>query len=239
MSHDLATSIKSKLYDFRGYRVMLDSDLADYYGVKTSRLNEAVKRNLHRFPEDFMFQLNDDEFNLLSQNATSSSHGGRRNNPYVFTEKGAWTISFILKSDEAAERGIQLIRALEKLRDFAQTKIPEITGATQHLLTSPTSIVNHFHGNVNIQQGSHNQLVMNQAELILELAKIKSVDLNPGMQEKLDLIIQTVGKNDKPGAMKLIKNITDSAKAGSTVYKLGTELGTLLGPWIHDLAQKF
>jgi hypothetical protein len=85
--------IISRIYLVRGQKVMLDSDLATLYGVATKRLNEQVKRNLDRFPEDFMFQLSSDEFdNLKSQNATSS-WGGKRKLPYAFTEYGVLMLS--------------------------------------------------------------------------------------------------------------------------------------------------
>jgi hypothetical protein len=82
--------IERKIYLIRGFKVMLDSDLAELYQIPTKRLNEAVKRNLKRFPDDFMFQLSQDELeSLRSQIATSSGgHGGRRHQPYAFTEHG-------------------------------------------------------------------------------------------------------------------------------------------------------
>jgi len=82
--------IESKIYTIRNKQVMLDNDLAELYGVDTKRLNEQVKRNIERFPEDYMFELTTEEFeNLKSQNATSSSkHGGRRTSPKAFTEYG-------------------------------------------------------------------------------------------------------------------------------------------------------
>ncbi len=86
-----ANIIEGKIYLIRGQKVLLDSDLAELYGVNTKRLNEQVRRNADRFPDDFMFQLSAQEFEFLrSQNATSSlNHGGRRYLPYAFTEHGA------------------------------------------------------------------------------------------------------------------------------------------------------
>lgn len=80
--------ILNKIYFIRESKVMLDSDLAELYGVETRRLNEQVKRNLSRFPEDFMFQLSDDEFNNLKSQIATSSWGGRRKPPFVFTNTG-------------------------------------------------------------------------------------------------------------------------------------------------------
>ena len=86
--------IKNKIYTIRGMQVMLDSDLAELYGVETRVLNQAVKRNIERFPKEFMFQLIDDKSdNLISQIVISSSgHGGRRKNQFVFTEQGVANI---------------------------------------------------------------------------------------------------------------------------------------------------
>lgn len=111
-------NIVNKIYVFRGIRVMLDRDLAELYQVETRRLNEQVKRNLNRFPSDFMFQLNKEEFdNLMSQNATSS-WGGIRKHPYVFTEHGILMLSNVLNSERAISVSIQIIRAFSKLRQM-------------------------------------------------------------------------------------------------------------------------
>jgi hypothetical protein len=240
MNLDLVSNIKSKLYNFRGHRVMLDSDLAEYYGIQTSALNRAVKRNLDRFPSDFMFQLTGEEAELLRcQNGILKNQGRGLHSkylPHVFTEKGAWTLSFILRSKESNQKGIQLIRVLEQLRDMALQNQNLLGPSTKDLITNPTSVTNVFYAPVTIhQQGSNNQLIVNQAELILELIKFKS-ELNSttsqGLKEKLDQVIVAVGKNDKPSAMKTIKSITEVAKAGSTLFKLGTELAVLIGPWL-------
>ena len=99
---------------------MLDSDLAKLYGVETKSLNRQVKRNQIRFPEDFMFQLTKEEFsNLRCQNGTSSlTYGGRRHQPFVFTENGVAMLSSILKSDQAALVNIAIMRIFTKLRSF-------------------------------------------------------------------------------------------------------------------------
>jgi len=100
---------------------MIDSDLAELYEVDTRRLNEQVKRNIERFPDDFMFQLTEKEYsNLMSQIATSSleKHGGRRKLPYVFTENGVYMLSAVLKSSVAIEVSIEIMRTFTKLREF-------------------------------------------------------------------------------------------------------------------------
>lgn len=112
--------IESKIYTVRDKQVMLDNDLAKLYGVDTKRLNEQVKRNIDRFPEDYMFQLTIEEFeNLKSQNATSSSkHGGRRTLPNVFTEYGIVMLSSVLKSDIAVKMSLKITKAFVSMRRF-------------------------------------------------------------------------------------------------------------------------
>jgi phage regulator Rha-like protein len=103
----------------RGEKVMLDSDLAEIYGVETKALNRAVKRNANRFPADFMFQLTTEEAtNLRCQSGTSSSYGGRRYLPYAFTEHGALMLANVLNSERAAQTSVQVVRAFVKLRQM-------------------------------------------------------------------------------------------------------------------------
>ena len=104
----------------RGQKVLLDADLATLYGVETKRFNEQVKRNRARFPEDFMFQLREEEFAALrSQNATSKANrGGRRYLPYAFTEHGAIMAATILNSPWATEVSVYVVRAFVRLREL-------------------------------------------------------------------------------------------------------------------------
>ena len=104
--------INNKIFVIRGQKVMLDSDLAKLYQVETKYLNKAVSRNIKRFPEDFMFILSKEEFNLMFQNGTSS-HGGRRKLPRVFTEQGISMLSSVLRSDIAIEVNIQIMRTFQ------------------------------------------------------------------------------------------------------------------------------
>jgi hypothetical protein len=109
--------IASRIYLIRGEKVMIDSDLADLYGVETGALVRAVKRNSNRFPEDFSFQISDLEFeNLKCQTGTSKQWGGRRSLPHVFTEQGV-ALSSVLRSTRAAEVNIAIIRTFVKLRE--------------------------------------------------------------------------------------------------------------------------
>jgi phage regulator Rha-like protein len=114
------TVIENKIYNIRGQRVMLDNDLAEVYSVTTKRLNEQVRRNIDRFPEDFMFQLTEQEFeSLRSQFATSNKQrGGRRYLPYAFTEHGAVMLASVLNSPTAIEASIKVVRAFVKMRSI-------------------------------------------------------------------------------------------------------------------------
>jgi len=97
---------------------MLDRDLAELYSVETTRINEQVKRNLSRFPEDFMFQLNEIEFQNLKSQFATSSWGGIRKLPYVFTEHGVLMLSSILNSEKAIQTNIQIMRIFTKIRQM-------------------------------------------------------------------------------------------------------------------------
>ncbi len=109
--------VKNLIYNIRGKTVMLDSDLAKLFGVTTGNLNKAVKRNLDRFPEDFMFQLSKKEHDSLRfQIGSSKKRGGIRYLPYVFTEQGVSMLSAVLNSPTAVEISIKIIRAFVKLR---------------------------------------------------------------------------------------------------------------------------
>lgn len=114
--------IESRILAIRGENVILDSDLAIAYGVTTKVLNQAVKRNEARFPDDFRFQLNDEEIaDLKSQSVTSSSaHGGRRKLPWAYTEHGAIMAATVLNSPPAVEMSVFVVRAFIRLRQFAR-----------------------------------------------------------------------------------------------------------------------
>jgi len=116
--------IQKMIHEIRGYKVMLDSDLAALYEVPTHRLNEAVKRNVKRFPSDFMFQLTEDEWeSLRSQIAISkNARGGRRFAPYVFTEHGVSMLSTVLNSERAIEVNIMIMRTFVQLRHYVLAK---------------------------------------------------------------------------------------------------------------------
>ncbi|MCL2335225.1 MAG: ORF6N domain-containing protein [Endomicrobia bacterium] len=120
LAGSLYTDVKSKILTIRGMQVMIDKDLSELYGVPTKRLNEAVRRNKDRFPDNFMFQLTSEEFaNLRSQFATSrSSWGGQRYQPYVFTEHGVAMLASVLSSKRAIQINIHIINAFIEMRKF-------------------------------------------------------------------------------------------------------------------------
>lgn len=115
-------SISQKIYFLRGQRVMLSPDLARLYGVEVRALVQAVQRNSDRFPDDFLFQLKDDEYkNLKSQFVTSSWGGARRANPYAFTEQGVAMLSSVLRSKRAVQVNIAIMRTFVRLREMLAT----------------------------------------------------------------------------------------------------------------------
>lgn len=125
MSNEIAIiegNIEDKIYIIRGIQVLLDSDLAKYYGYTTKAFNQQVQRNIDKFDEEFMFKLTESEMNniLRSQNVTSSlnNYGGRRYLPYVFTEQGVYMVMTILKGKKAIEQSKNLIRAFKKMKDY-------------------------------------------------------------------------------------------------------------------------
>ena len=110
--------IENKIFLIREKKVMLDMDLAKLYGVETRTLNQAVKRNLYRFPAEFMFQLSKDEFENLKSHFVISSWGGIRKSPYVFTEYGVAMLSSVLNSEKAIQVNIQIIKTFVRLREI-------------------------------------------------------------------------------------------------------------------------
>ncbi len=110
--------IQSKIYEIRGQQVMLDFDLAELYEVETKRLKEAVRRNINRFPSDFMFELNTDERTILRSQIASSSWGGIRYAPFAFSEQGVAMLSSVLKSEKAISVNISIMRAFVAIRKY-------------------------------------------------------------------------------------------------------------------------
>jgi len=144
--------IVSKIFIIRNRKVMLDRDLAELYGVKTGILNQAVKRNIKRFPPDFMFKLDRGEFENLKSQIVITRWGGVRREPFAFTEQGVAMLSSVLNSDRAIKVNVQIIRTFAKLRELLATnealqrrimqmeqrydkKLKEVFGILQLLLT--------------------------------------------------------------------------------------------------------
>lgn len=110
--------IRNRIYEIRGRQVMLDKDLAELYGVETKVLNQAVKRNAKRFPDDFMFKLKNEEWEILRSQFVTSSWGGIRYLPYAFTEQGVAMLSSVLRSDTAIEVNIRIMRTFVAVRQY-------------------------------------------------------------------------------------------------------------------------
>jgi phage regulator Rha-like protein len=119
-----STQLQNMIYEIRGQKVMLDSDLARLYEIETKALNRAVKRNIERFPDIFMFQLSEDEFNSLRRQIGTSNEGkgGRRYLPYVFTEHGVLMLSSVLNSKKAISVNIEIMVTFIKMRHYVLSK---------------------------------------------------------------------------------------------------------------------
>lgn len=121
--------IENKIHEIRGQKVMLDFDLAEMYGIETRVLNQSVRRNIERFPSDFMFQLNNEEANSLKISLTSqiviSNKGGNRYAPFAFTEQGVAMLSGVLRSPRAVEVNINIMRAFVHMRQYLLSHAPK------------------------------------------------------------------------------------------------------------------
>lgn len=124
--------IENKIFIIRGMKVMLDSDLAKLYEVEVKRLNEAAKRNIERFPSEFMFQLTTEEWHNLKSQFATSKWGGKRKLPFVFTEYGTLMLSNVLNSKRAISVSIQIIKVFDKLKQYAISQ-NELTGRIDNL----------------------------------------------------------------------------------------------------------
>ena len=119
MKNDLISAeILSRILKIRGQKVILDRDLAELYGVETKVFNQAVKRNLKRFPVEFMFQVNNQELATLRSQFVTTNRGGSRYHPYVFTEHGALMAATILNSDKAIETSVFIVKAFVRMREI-------------------------------------------------------------------------------------------------------------------------
>ena len=131
--------ITSKIYEIRGQKVMLDFDLAELYGIETRALNQAVSRNIERFPEDFMFRINDLEYKNLKSQIVISSWGGKRTLTSAFTEYGVTMLASVLRSDKAIKMNIAIVRAFVAMRKA----IVELKDISEQLESLKNRIANH------------------------------------------------------------------------------------------------
>jgi len=172
--------LQKLIYEIRGQRVMLDSDLAALYEVETFNLNKAVKRNIERFPDDFMFQLAKDEWeNLTFQNGISNKrHGGRRFMPYAFTEQGVAMLASVLNSPKAIAVNINIMRAFVKLRHYvlSQSKDEQIAELRKLLMV--------YIENTDYKLSKHDkaieQIIIALNSLIEQPPKTKKIGFNAG-----------------------------------------------------------
>ncbi len=121
MSNEIIEIVHSKIYNIRMIKVMLDSELAELYGVETKHINQAVRNNPNKFPNDFYFELSDEEFDILRSKFLTAKFAKTRNNPKVFTEQGVYMLATILKSKTATDITVAIMRAFVKMRYFALT----------------------------------------------------------------------------------------------------------------------
>ena len=119
---ELIQNIEPIIYTVRGQKVMLDEDLAKIYGVETKVLNQSIRRNRERFPEDFMFQIDINEYANLKSQFVTSSWGGRRKRPFVFTEHGAVMLASVLRSKRAVQMSIEVVKAFILFRRLLDSK---------------------------------------------------------------------------------------------------------------------
>lgn len=112
------SDVEGLIYTIRGQKVMLDADLAKIYGYSTNAFNQQVKRNIERFPEDMMFQLNDEEYAHLKSQFVTSSWGGTRKRPFAFTEQGVYMLMTVLKGELAVKQSIMLVRVFKGMKDY-------------------------------------------------------------------------------------------------------------------------
>jgi len=139
-------SVEEKIITIRGISVILDSDVAELYGVETKRINEALKNNPEKFPTGYIIPLNKDEWKNLKSKISTSSWGGKNKSPNVFTEKGLYMLATILKSPNATQATIYIVEAFAKLRELSQTliNITQTTEEAKHkqLLTKSGNLLN-------------------------------------------------------------------------------------------------
>ncbi|MDO8341895.1 MAG: ORF6N domain-containing protein [Cellvibrio sp.] len=204
MTSDLTplVSIPQRIALLRNHKVLLDVDLAELYGVQTKVFLQAVKRNLNRFPSDFMFQLNTEEWQILrSQSVTSSlKHGGRRYAPYAFTEQGVAMLSSVLSSPQAIAVNIEIMRAFVRLREVIVSN-KELAHRLDEL-ENKADLMELKHDTF-----EHNTRV--QLKQVFEAIRELSVTPEPEPPKKRSIgFVEPEEKPDKPKATKAAKGKT-------------------------------
>ena len=188
--------IQNSIYTIRGLQVMLDADLAEFYGVETRVFNQAVKRNAQRFPDRFMFELTEEEWKYLkSQSVMSSGHGGRRTRPKVFTEQGVSMLSAALKSDTAIEVSIRLIDAFVEMRKYLGQQLildQRLTELEKQHLRFRTHTNTRFVGKAS---GKRRENVGKTAEKVLALCEANPVVTIAEMAKKIDVSERSIERN--------------------------------------------
>lgn len=161
----IVDSICNKVYVSRGQQVMLDYDLAELYGYEVKRLNEQVKRNINRFPEDFMFRLSDDELEIISRSqiATLKLKQGKniKYNPYAFTEQGIYMLATVLKGDLAEQQSIFIMRAFREMRHYIKQNQQFATQSEIQLVTAKISEISAQMAGLSDRQGKTEQEIKN------------------------------------------------------------------------------
>lgn len=135
----MVDNICNRVYVIRGQQVMLNYDLAEIYGYEVKRLNEQVKRNIARFPEDFMFQLTKDEDKILKSQIATSSWGGKRKLPYAFTEQGIYMLATVLRGELAEQQSIFIMRTFREMRHYIRQNQQFVTQSEMHLVSARVS----------------------------------------------------------------------------------------------------
>jgi hypothetical protein len=183
--HVHSSYIHDRIYEIRGQKVMLDFDLAQLYGTETKRLKESVRRNISRFPDDFMFELSEYEWSNLRSKIATSSWGGIRYKPFAFTEHGVAMLASVLKSDAAIQVNIAIVRAFIALR--------------RNLIQSPDDKYEELQKSIRI-------LEINMEEILTD-----QNDINEDTRIQIELINQTLAELQ---AGKTLLNTTPRRKIG-------------------------
>jgi len=171
------TQIQNMIYEIRDQQVMLDADLAKIYQVETRRLNEAVKRNIDRFPPEFMFQLTQTEYDNLKPQFATSSWGGRRKLPFAFTEHGVIMLSSVLNSKIATQINIAIVKAFIEMRRYIAKPVRKKLENLEKVLMLHIDDTNH---NFAKQAAIINEIITSLNNLIDHPPKTKRIGFNAG-----------------------------------------------------------